>query len=172
MYQDFSNENCAPLTDFYNNVICIRSFSKSAGLAGLRAGYILSNQSFIDYIYRASFGVEINSIAAKAIEFLCLNPVYFQLLIDNILYSKQYLINQLRQLGFTSYDTETNFIPIKLKNKDKLITFLKEHNIRVRKYPSIQYFEDFISITVGTHDTMNHLVSVLNHFTERYELEK
>ncbi|MDD3647810.1 MAG: aminotransferase class I/II-fold pyridoxal phosphate-dependent enzyme, partial [Candidatus Dojkabacteria bacterium] len=43
VYSEFSNQTCINLLKKYNNLIIIRSFSKTFGLAGLRVGYILSS---------------------------------------------------------------------------------------------------------------------------------
>ena len=164
VYFDFSSEDCSSFVDYYDNVICLRSFSKSVGLAGLRVGYILSNPKIIEHIYRTSFGVEINGVAAKAIEVLCNNSELYSSLVSEILDSKKYLYQELFSLGFQPQKTETNFIPIKPKDKQKLISYLKTHNVRVRKYPNISHFDDYISFTVGTKETSESIISLLKNF--------
>ena len=164
VYFDFSNEDCSDFVDRYDNVICLRSFSKSVGLAGIRAGYLLSNSSIIEYIYRASFGVEINGIAVKAIEYLCGNPEIYNSLVNEIIDSKNYLIKELIGLGFHIRETETNFIPIKPKDKYSLVSYLKTNNVRIRKYPEILTFKDYISLTVGSMEMSESVVKIFKQY--------
>lgn len=47
-YIEFSDQpSCASLLDHYENLCVIRTFSKWAGLAGLRCGYLLGNRILI-----------------------------------------------------------------------------------------------------------------------------
>lgn len=164
VYKDFAKEDCSQFIDEYNNLICIRSFSKSLGVAGLRVGYILSNSEVIKYLYRNSFGVEINSVAAKIVEFFCDNPKYYEQLVNNIIDSKKKFVDKLISIGVSPVDTDTNFIPIKIKERDKLVKYLKENNVRVRIYPHMENFKEYISVTVGNDEIIDKVISLLESF--------
>src|SRR3989338_3360287 len=49
-YCQFSGKTSIPLTKKYNNLIITQTFSKAFGLAGLRLGYIISNEDNINLI--------------------------------------------------------------------------------------------------------------------------
>ena len=51
-YYEFSGETMMPFTSKYNNLIVLRSFSKWAGLAGLRVGYALGSAELIEGLER------------------------------------------------------------------------------------------------------------------------
>ena len=52
-------------------------------------------------------------------EFFCNNPKYYEQLVNNIIDSKNKFVNKLIGIGFSPVETDTNFIPIKIKEKDK-----------------------------------------------------
>jgi histidinol-phosphate aminotransferase len=55
-YGDFlpREESAVTLGPKYHNIIIVRTFSKGFGLAGVRAGYIITNQRLISYIGKVS----------------------------------------------------------------------------------------------------------------------
>ena len=52
----------------FNNLIIIRTFSKSLGLAGIRAGYLVSNEKLIEKLYKFRPMYEINSFAVYSLK--------------------------------------------------------------------------------------------------------
>src|SRR5207253_9068555 len=47
-YVDFAPESCLPLLERYDNVLLLRTFSKSYGLAGMRIGFALGPTDLIE----------------------------------------------------------------------------------------------------------------------------
>ncbi len=69
-YGDFmSRENSAvSLINKYKNLIVIRTLSKGLGLAGLRAGYLVTSEEIADQYHKISNPYEMNSIARLVAE--------------------------------------------------------------------------------------------------------
>ena len=65
-YYEFCQETVIDLVDQYPNLVVLRSFSKSFGLAGLRVGYGIANETIIDYLYRVAKPFSVNAIALAA----------------------------------------------------------------------------------------------------------
>ena len=57
----------------YKNLIIIRTFSKSSGLAALRAGYIVADKIIANLLFKFKPMYEINSIAALALNYIFKN---------------------------------------------------------------------------------------------------
>ena len=49
-YIDFAGRSAAELIDRYDNLIVVRTFSKSRSMAGMRIGYAISNPALIGYL--------------------------------------------------------------------------------------------------------------------------
>ena len=65
-YIDFSkNKNLKDLIKKNSNLIIIKSFSKSLGLAGLRLGYILASPSVLNLIEKIKPLADISSLSAE-----------------------------------------------------------------------------------------------------------
>ena len=57
-----------PLIRKFNNLIVVRTFSKSFGLAGLRGGYLATNKFLAKQLFSLKPMYEINSIAVLIIK--------------------------------------------------------------------------------------------------------
>lgn len=66
-YGDYvaKEDSCIDLVNKYNNLLVIRTFSKGFGLAGLRAGYVISNEKICRYLEKISSPYNISSISKK-----------------------------------------------------------------------------------------------------------
>jgi histidinol-phosphate aminotransferase len=104
-----SSENQA-LLEKYPNMILIRSFSKSHGLAGLRIGYLLGNKDIIERGSRVRPMHEITSLAAMALDWGLDNSGILSSIQDSVRNSKEYLSKELTALGIESRLGGGNFI--------------------------------------------------------------
>lgn len=168
-YISFNGFDHLELISEFDNVILIRSFSKSFGIAGLRVATILAHPKLIDYIVRWRPS---NPLSSVTIEFLsyCLREIQKvdqirQEVIDN----REKLKKSLKILfeDWTIYDSLTNFILIDIGSKaeqQNLVEFLRSENIIVKNTSSIPHLETCIRVTVGDTKTSNLLVTKLKEW--------
>jgi len=64
-YFEFSGVTLAPLLDEYENLVILRSFSKWAGIAGLRVGYAIASEELVRHLMDIKQPYNIN-VAAEA----------------------------------------------------------------------------------------------------------
>jgi histidinol-phosphate aminotransferase len=137
-YYEFCQETVADLLEKYPNLIVLRSFSKSFGLAGVRVGYGLANSTIIDYLNRAAQLFPINRLALTAAIAALEDRAYFESNIALINQDKLKLAQQLEQLGFIVYPSATNFLFINSKllaiTSQKLVQSLQELQIFVADF--------------------------------------
>ncbi|XP_065621392.1 histidinol-phosphate aminotransferase, chloroplastic [Quercus suber] len=95
----------------HENLIVLRTFSKRAGLAGLRVGYGAFPLSIIEYLWRAkqpynvSVAAEISACAALQ------NPTYLEKVKDTLVQERDRLYNLLKEVPFLNpYPSYSNFI--------------------------------------------------------------
>lgn len=150
----------------YDNLVILRSFSKSYGLAGVRAGYILANSKTIEIISHVRQNVEINSIAVEAIKVWCSNKKLLHESIAAINESRNRFCEAMEKIGWAVKNTETNFCMIRIgkENQGVMQSWVTEDKMEI-KFMGGSY-ADYIRITVGTWEYMQ---PVLERFRIYYE---
>ncbi len=164
-YEGFYRPSCLKLIKKFSNLIILRTFSKSFGLAGLRAGYLISNKSLIKELYKYKPMYEINSAASKAVLFLLKNQRYVKDYINKTLIGKSFFERELKKFGIPFLKTYANFIHIKLgKKKKRIERELKKIKILTRKGPGVNGYEDYLRVTLGPRKQMKSVISILNKY--------
>ena len=164
-YYGFYNYSFIREINKYKNLIILRTFSKSYGLAGLRAGYLISNETIIKELFKFKPMYEINSIACKVLEIFLKHKDLEKSFIKEVLDGKNYFQKELDKLNLKYLDTKANFIHVNLKNKKKLIEKrLKDKKILTRKGPGVKGFESFLRFTLGPREEMKRVIDVLKSY--------
>ena len=161
-YAGFYNFSYVKFIKKFQNLIVLRTFSKSYGLAGLRAGYLISNKKIMREIYKYKPMYEINSIACKIIEKFLKNFSIERKYISETNAGKKYFQKELKKIKVQYLKTYANFIHINLKNKKNFIEKkLKSKKILTRKGPGVKGFNNFLRITLGPENQMKKVIKVL-----------
>lgn len=154
-YGEFSDYSVASLTKKFENLIVVKTFSKTFGLAGLRLGYILSNKKFIDVFSRVlQYPYPLNTLAIEA-GILALQKIkQVQETTGIIKEERTRIIKKLRESkAFDVFDSKANFVLFDARGADKRIyTALLEQGISIRKLGKIGKHEGCLRVTVGTKD--------------------
>ncbi len=161
-YYGFHKETYLHYTKKYPNLIVTRSFSKAFGLAGLRAGFVVSNKKTAQKIYNLKPMYEINSLSCEAIDFIIKRKNILNNHVKSINIGRNYLISELKKLEIEYINTKTNFFHINLKNKKKMFEkILFKNGILVRKGPGVSGYENYLRITLGSINQMKKVVKLL-----------
>lgn len=164
-YIDFGAESALKLTEKYENLLIVQTFSKSRSLAGMRIGYAMGNEKLIKYMNDVKFSI--NSYTMTPITQLCgaetiRDEEYFQSTVKKIVDTREYSKAKLKELGFTFTDSKSNFIFASHKTKpaSEIFSALKERKIFVR-YWNKPRISNYLRITVGTPEEMDALFAAL-----------
>ena len=146
----------------FNNLIILRTFSKSFGLAGLRAGYIVSSKKIIEQLTKFKPMYEINSVACKILEIFLKNKNFENQLINEIITCKNFFQNELSKLKLNYLKTYANFLHVDLGKKKKFIEKkLISKKILTRKGPGVKGFENYLRFTLGPISEMKKVIKIL-----------
>lgn len=160
-YAEFSKKTMLDHVKDHNNLVVIRSCSKSLGMAGVRIGYGIMDKNIRKYAYKMKPVVEVNTLAVSAIKVLFKEKEIKNRLISKIIESKIYTTDQLRKLGYEVLDTETNFLLVSFNEKEtKVIEKLKDRKVELKKLNNV--YGNYYRITVGTIDVMERFIKYLN----------
>ena len=158
-YYGFTNQTSIKLISKFNNLFVARTFSKVFGLAGLRAGFIVSNKKNIDYLSKIKPMYEINSAAVIAAETILQNEKLTKKYLNETLISKKLLIKTLRKKNLNYFDSHANFILIDFKKyKNKILKIARTNNILISKNTP---FKSYIRITLGPLNKMKVFFNIL-----------
>ena len=101
-YVDFVNAKDFPKSLKYmkkENVIVLRTFSKSYGLAGLRLGYGLANERLIGYLHKIRQPFNVNSLAQAAGEAALADTAYLKQTQKVVFLGRKFLESQFKAMG-------------------------------------------------------------------------
>lgn len=160
-YFDFCNVTAKELIKKYPNIVVLKTFSKTWGLASFRVGYILADKGYISEFLKVRAPYSVSRIAAEAVDIVLDNPGFFESYVKEVREeSKPLMESYFRDNDIEYWPTESNFILFKPKDPVKVEQVLRENNIRVRprKEPSVK---GTIRVTLGTKAQMERVVSVL-----------
>ncbi len=164
-YIDFGAESALPLTEKYDNLLIVQTFSKSRSMAGMRIGYAMGNEKLIKYMNDVKFSI--NSYTMTPVTQLCgaaaiCDEEYFRSTANKIIETREYSKIRLSELGFTFPDSGSNFIFASHKSvpAEKIFTALKERKIFVR-YWNKPRIDNHLRISVGTREEMDMLFEAL-----------
>ncbi len=161
-YYGFYKFTCINYLKRYKNLIILRTFSKASGLAGLRAGYIITGEKISKNLFKYRPMYEINSISCLAIEQVIKNKSISKFHISQVNKSKKYLINELTKMKYNYLNTHGNFFHIDLKkNKLKFEKILKKNKILTRKGPGVKGFENYLRFSLGSVSQMKKVIQLL-----------
>jgi histidinol-phosphate aminotransferase len=162
-YYEFSRQTILPLSVKYENLIVLRTFSKWAGLAGLRIGYGIFPETIADFILRIKIPYNVNVAAQVAVAESLKDIDYLMASVQRLIDERQRLYTQLQKISWlTVYPSQSNFILCRIKNIDAkdLHKKLQMKGILVRYFdqPSIK---DCIRFSVGKPEHTDALIKTL-----------
>ncbi len=161
-YVDFAEENCISLIKKFDNVVILRSLSKGYSLAGLRFGYAMADEGLIKGLMKLKDSYNVDAVAIAAATAAIKDQQYFRSNVEKIKTERQFLTEQLGELGFVVPRSYANFILVESKKITANILFekLEKRNIYVR-YWKVPLLEDKLRITVGTREQNEKLLSAI-----------
>ncbi|MDT3426893.1 histidinol-phosphate aminotransferase [Paenibacillus forsythiae] len=164
-YIDFGGESAIGLIPKYDNLLVIRTFSKSRSLAGLRIGLALGHRGLIEALIRVRDCINCFTVdwIAQAGAIASLEDTEtFTRNIQKVIATRDRITALLRQAGFRVVDSSTNFLLIShLKVKaDALNEALRRQNIFVRLFPKPR-IDNYLRVTIGTDEEMDILYQAL-----------
>lgn len=163
-YVDFSKEESwlSRLEEF-PNLIITQTLSKAYGLAGIRLGICYASAAIIAVLNKIKPPYNINQLTQNEalIRLNDLNVVQNE--VSRILTERKTLQSELQSINFvrTAYDSDANFLLVKVDNANLRYDQLIKQGIVVRNRTTQPLCENCLRITVGTEVENNELINIL-----------
>ncbi len=154
-YADFSNTTALSILPDFENLIVIRTFSKSFSLASMRIGYAVAHPSIINELNKVKLPYNTSYIAQVAAISCLKNIKKIFSRNEKIIFQREQLINELKKIpSIKVFPSDANFVLIKFPNKNLAKTCheeLKKQKILVR-YFNTRELKEYIRISIGTEE--------------------
>ena len=163
-YFHFSYVSCKDLVDDYPNLIIVHTFSKGFGLAGVRLGYIISNNEIIKIFKKVTLPFHVNGLSivagSAALDDLDFVNHYVNLVKNN----RKYFSEELGKIGIQTYPSQANFVIANFgENCDRIYNSLNEKGILVNNVSEKPLLKGCLRIAIGTKSQMETLVGEIKN---------
>ncbi len=163
-YVDFAEDNCMDFPKRFDNVIVMRTFSKSFSLAGMRLGLAVAQPGIISEFLKTKDSYNLNMATQAAGLAAITDYDFMQENVEKVKATRHRLVSELSSMGFTVPDSQSNFVLARREGKPsarEIFDALRERAIIVRYFDS-RRLDDALRITVGTDDEIDALLAALN----------
>ena len=164
-YAAFAPETCCDLLAEFDNLLLVRTFSKSHSLAGMRVGYALGSTRLISALRRIrdSFNsYPLDRLAQAAATASVLDGDYTAACVAKVVAARDKAYTRLRSAGITVLESATNFLFVRAAQEDAapVQQALRERSILVRHF-SAPRLKSWLRVTVGTAEDMDRVTDAL-----------
>jgi histidinol-phosphate aminotransferase len=168
-YYEFSGQTAVNLVPQYQNLMVLRTFSKWAGLAGLRIGYGIFPAKIADILIKIKPPYNVNMAALVAARESLKDYKYLLGTVMKMKEERNRLWEKLKQLDFLKpVPSKANFILCEvIKGKaDCLQNELEKRGILVRYYDT-PLLRNYIRISVGKPEHTDKIIEVFRELGEK-----
>jgi histidinol-phosphate aminotransferase len=162
-YAEFAGDSAADLTARHDNLVVIRTFSKWAGLAGLRIGYAIMARSLIDLIWRIKVPYNLSVAAEQAVLATLEDSDVLMANVQLILAERDRMMDRLAKIEWLRpYPSEANFILCEVKGMSarEVRDELRSRGILIRYFDS-PMLRNCVRISVGKPEHTDRLIEAL-----------
>lgn len=160
-YMEFSDVTVLPLVRKYPQLFIVRTFSKAAGLAGLRLGAILARADSLENIRRVMPPFPVNVAVLVAARAAIRDGRTIRGYVRRVKRLREWFASELNRLGITTFASAGNFL---LANFGPSGPALFQRLVRkgfLLRDRTREMGPGFVRISIGTPQEMKRLVSAL-----------
>jgi histidinol-phosphate aminotransferase len=161
-YVDFARETALSLLPHCDNVLVLRTFSKSFSLCGMRIGLGFGSKAVIDELGKVKDSYNVSRLSLIAGCAALEDLPWMQANVERVRAAREVLVAELGVLGFDVLPSVANFIfarSPRLSGKDVYLR-LREHGVLVRYFSSPELAAG-VRISVGTPEENRTLIEAL-----------
>ena len=163
LYEAFTGDSVVPFANFQkiHNLVVLRSLSKTAGLAGLRIGFAISNSQIINMIKRVTGPYDVNSFAVIAAFAALKDQAYIDSYVNQVLEARDWLKNIFQKYQVKHHMDGGNYFLLWPKSSPKFVEQkLKLSGILIRNMDKKKHLKGSLRVSIGTIEQMKRFWSV------------
>ena len=147
-----------------DNVIVLRTFSKSYSMAGGRLGLMFASEELIEHMNKVKDSYNVNALTQVAGEAALRDRKHFDWLVRETIRERDWVEAQLVQFGWTWPKTSANFLLAEVGSKElaaRLYARLKAEGVLVRYWGSRPDLWTKLRITIGQRSSNEKFVGIV-----------
>ena len=169
-YIDFGGESALGLIDKYDNLVVVRTFSKSRSMAGLRIGYAISNPVLIKALNDVKYSY--NSYTMNRPSLIMgtesvKDDEYFKETVSKVVATRERFVEAIKPLDFTCLPSSANFVFATHKDipAKEIFQAAKDAHIYVRYFDKPR-IDNYLRISIGTDEEMDKFTEFLTNYIQ------
>jgi histidinol-phosphate aminotransferase len=169
-YAEFAEENALNLVREFENVVVVRTVSKSYSLAGARLGYAIAHEKWIAEMLKVKDPFNVTrltqTIAAAALE----DQEYFREKIRLVINTREWFFNEAKALRYRMIPSHANFLFPQPPQKGRGKAFFEalfRRKILTRYYDE-EGLRDGVRLTIGTREEMERVLGVFREILPEF----
>lgn len=170
-YIDFGGTSALELLPKYENLLVVRTFSKSRSMAGMRIGYAMGNKELIRALNVVKHSYNSYTMNQPSI---CMGVAsiedeeYFKDKVEKIISTREQFKKDLTELGFSFPDSKSNFVfaTHKMAKAKDIFEAAKKEGIFLR-YFNQPKIDNYLRISIGTEEEMKALVAFFKSYLKQ-----
>ncbi|MQG87689.1 MAG: histidinol-phosphate transaminase [SAR202 cluster bacterium] len=162
-YYEFSGSTLCPLLEEYENLVILRSFSKWAGIAGLRVGYAIASENLIQHLLDIKQPYNINIAGEAAVLAALKHRSELLERAGSLITERVRLEKAIEKIdGISYFPSAGNFLLTKFDRKtaEEAYVGLAQQGIFVRRF-SQPVLHNSLRISAGTPEQTDRVIDAL-----------
>ncbi|MBW8012401.1 MAG: histidinol-phosphate transaminase [Chloroflexi bacterium] len=153
------------------NILVVRTFSKSAGLANLRVGYMIGPEDLVEYVSRVKMPFHTGAIALAAANGSLKDKGFRKNNVEAVIDGREYIQEKICELGLNCLPSQANFVTIDSPplGANGLTEALLQRGVIVRAMEGFG-IPNAIRITVGSKKENDMLLTTLEEIVRIKEI--
>ncbi len=163
-YFEYAGESAVDLLPRFPNLVIVRTFSKWAGLAGLRVGYVIASAEFINALHKLRAPYNVNWAGLVAARESLNDADYLMNNVRATIAERERMCVELNKFDWLEpIPSKTNFLLMRVRGREPqtIKQKLAEKHILLRAFRS-ERLKDYIRISIGTPEMNATVLSALN----------
>ena len=161
-YADFAGVSAIPLINKFNNLIVLRTVSKSYSLAGIRVGFGFGNTEIIDALMKVKDSYNVNAMSQILARTALLDQEYFNDNIKKIIETREWFADKLNEIGWIVTPSAANFILVEPRENSpqEIMEKLENCGFLIRHFNTPR-LKNKLRISIGSKEQMLDLLEII-----------
>jgi histidinol-phosphate aminotransferase len=160
LYAAFTGQSVIPAALALDNVVALRSLSKTAGIAALRLGFAVGHPTIVERLRRVTGPYDINMFAVVAGKAALADAGHMRQYVDEVLAARAWTIAELRRLAVRHGGDGGNYLLVWPPGDcERVVQALRERGILVRSMAKKPVIDGSFRLTIGTRPQMARFVT-------------